>query len=607
MGGARELIVAILAAALAAYVSHGAAFRWAVDDVGARGARLLDLAGASFEEDLERFAALPGALVEFREIAEIDREADLAELNLLLERVAQESGARELFVLDYLGVAVAASGWRADQNVLGAWFGFRPYYFEALLHGRGAYHAVSAASGDRGFYFSRVFTSRADGRRYILVVRLDAARVEAAWSGAPLIALFDDAGVGFLSSTASLRFSALEPLDAEALRAFARSRQFERARLRLLDVVSDRSIGPWRILRFGSAPLDIDEALLVERPIADGRGFDGFVLRAFLDLGGARRRAAQIAALSGLSAFLLAAGAAGVARRRRRALEEHRREAEAKLELERRVIERTAALSETNARLEREAAERRAADAALERAETDLAQARKLAALGRLSADVSHELNQPLAAIRAYAENAETFLERADHQAAAGNLSRIAELAERIARIIANLRTFARGESPTLRPVKVGDALNDAYQLLESRFERIGARLERDDPGLETVVMFGRARLQQVFTNLLSNALDALGDADVRRITVSARRRDDRLDIEVRDTGPGLPAELLDAAFDPFVTTKGVGDGPGLGLGLSIVYGMATSSGGGVAVRNARQGGAVFTLTLRAAVEKEPA
>jgi two-component system C4-dicarboxylate transport sensor histidine kinase DctB len=301
-------------------------------------------------------------------------------------------------------------------------------------------------------------------------------------------------------------------------------------------------------------------------------------------------------AVSSLFLLLIA-----VYQRRRRIAERMALQAEANARLEVRVRERTSELLMSNRRLRASIEERDRAELELRQAQQELIQASKLAALGQMSAGLSHELNQPLSAIRSYADNAVAFLERENTDRARSNLSGIAELTERMARIIRNLRTYARNEQTPIRPVSVKDAITSASLLLESKARSAEAEIRLNLPEEDLVVMGGDVRLQQVFVNLLSNAIDAVADSAVRLIDVSVFRQGDEVHCRVRDSGPGIPQNEIGSVFDPFFSTKAVGQG--MGLGLSITIGIVEQFGGRIVAGNRPQGGAEFLVVLRLAEE----
>ncbi|KIQ69571.1 His Kinase A (phospho-acceptor) domain protein/Histidine kinase-, DNA gyrase B [Wenxinia marina DSM 24838] len=241
-------------------------------------------------------------------------------------------------------------------------------------------------------------------------------------------------------------------------------------------------------------------------------------------------------------------------------------------------------------------AERLEAEARLKKAQGDLVQAAKLSALGEMSAGISHELNQPLMAIRYFADNARGFLARGRPEVADGNLQRIGEMARRMGRIIRNLRAFARQENEALSDIGLAAVIEQVVEMAEVRARAAGATILWTAPDAPLVVRAGEVRLAQVILNLVTNAIDAMEGTPERRVEITARRADGRAVVEVRDTGPGIAEP--ERIFDPFYTTKSVGGEEGMGLGLSISYGLVQSFGGAIRGRNRDGGGAVFTVEL---------
>jgi two-component system C4-dicarboxylate transport sensor histidine kinase DctB len=268
--------------------------------------------------------------------------------------------------------------------------------------------------------------------------------------------------------------------------------------------------------------------------------------------------------------------------------------------LERRVEERTADLNAANAHLRVEVEERRSAEQRLRKTQNELVQAGKLAALGQMSAALSHEINQPLAAVKTYADNAVTFLDRDRLSEARENVSRISKMADRMAAISGHLRNFARRPQEDVGPVEVLHAIDDAMALMEARFKKTGAQVTFERPDAPIWVIGGQLRLQQVIINLLNNALDAMeGQSDpALEVAIEAPEGGTVL-IHVRDGGEGLDSEALAQLFDPFFTTKS--PGKGLGLGLSISYNIVEDFGGRLRARNREGGGAEFSIELRPA------
>ena len=285
--------------------------------------------------------------------------------------------------------------------------------------------------------------------------------------------------------------------------------------------------------------------------------------------------------------------------RRRHYLERIEFEGRTRHELETRVVERTSALEGLNSKLRQEVLEREQAQQELVRAQDELVQAGKLSALGTMSASISHELNQPLAAIRSYAENTEVLLDHERIEDARGNLKLISELTGRMASIIAHLRAFARRDRHALESVALQPALDDALALLAKRRRAMAVELIRDLPDAPLWVQAGETRLRQVLGNLLANALDALTEkATPRCLWLSAEQTADGVELRIRDNGPGFTSEAMARAREPFFTTKTRTQG--LGLGLAICDTLMRALGGELLLSNHPQGGALLILRLRA-------
>ena len=235
----------------------------------------------------------------------------------------------------------------------------------------------------------------------------------------------------------------------------------------------------------------------------------------------------------------------------------------------------------------------------MRKTQSDLVQAGKLAALGQMSAALSHEFNQPLAAVKTYADNAAILIERDRIAEARDNVTRISALTDRMASISRHLRNFARKPNEKLGSVDLAEVVADTAEIVAWRLKAADAMLKVDLGPVPLSVRGGAVRLQQVLVNIISNAADAVEGLDERTIELTARKKGGRVTISVRDHGPGVAPAIAERIFDPFFTTKGVGKG--LGLGLSISYNIVKDFGGSVSASNHPDGGAVFAIELDAA------
>ena len=285
-------------------------------------------------------------------------------------------------------------------------------------------------------------------------------------------------------------------------------------------------------------------------------------------------------------------------------------------ELNERVAERTADLSAANARLQTEVGERTRAERELRAAHDELVQTSKLAALGQMAAGITHELNQPLAALRAFSDNTRVLLERGEQGAARENLEAIAALTERMGKITNQLKLFVGRAQPRTARAPVVRAVCNSLNVLQKRLQGVALEvtlhaseamsgggsepldLAAEHP--ELVAYCDELRLEQALINLIGNALDAVSGVDAPRIGIEIGASFASLSLTVRDNGPGIPADVLPRLFEPFFTTKGMGEG--LGLGLAIASSIARDCGGTLSARNMPEGGAAFVLMLRRAL-----
>ncbi|MGR3758871.1 sensor histidine kinase [Roseobacteraceae bacterium NS-SX3] len=559
---------ALAVAALSAAVwSYG--YRQALDSLAERTAADLALASDRVSTQLQVYQELAVLMAEHPALQGLNTPWQRQEATALLTDVADKTAALDVFFADASGQVLAAA-----QGVTGGDVSSEGYFSRAMQGALGTGHGVLPGLGRRAYFYAAPAFAPDGGVRGALVVVADVEDVEQTWRGSlPAVFFTNRGGEVFISNRRELLFwrrgdggAGLSPPDGTPV-------HFEA-----------RRVARHEIWELGWSPYLPARALhqAVDLPVI------GMVGEILVDVAPARRIAALQAAA--LAAVCLAFGAMlYLATERRRAL------AAANQVLESRVAARTRALSAANLQLRREVAEREEAEAALKRAQAELVQAGKLSALGQMSAGISHELNQPLMAIQQYAENGAAFLDRGKGDRAGENLGRIKEMAGRMARIIKNLRAFARNESEPVARVDLVQVIGTAVELTEARLKADGVALKWDPPpGGPVYAWGGEVRLTQVLVNLINNAADAMLEQQERAITITLETGA-RLAVTVRDIGPGIKEP--EKMFEPFYSTKAVGSSEGMGLGLSISYGLVQSFGGRIRGANAERG-AVFTVEL---------
>ncbi|MGC1495583.1 MAG: ATP-binding protein [Sulfitobacter sp.] len=577
--GMRQRAALVLAFIAIVLVLAGTVWRYGyiqgLDQLKARGQADLALAGDRLVGQLQRYRDLAVLMADHPQVQAQLGGRGGTETAALLQEVADKSAALDVAVLDRTGRVVVAA-----QGDLSRDLSDQRHVQRALRGALGWGHGAGLPLTQRAFYHAAPVFDRLGQVQGVVVVVTDLNGIDYNWRGTNPAAFFTDAdGIVYIANRTELLFwqrpkgtPGLVPPRGDAP-AFAVSEP-----------------GGHEVWHLGWGRYLPQDALHLTQdlPVI---GMTGEVL---LDI--SQTRAFALSQALAVAALCLAFGSLlYLAAERRRAL------AEANVQLEGRVAERTVALRETNDELRREAAEREEAQAALRRAQDDLVQAGKLSALGQMSAGISHELNQPLMAIRSFAENAVQFMERGAPDRATENLTRISDMARRMGRIIQNLRAFARQESGPQDRVDLRAALQSALDLTRSHIEDAGVRLVYEPADTPLWVRGGEVRLGQVFVNLITNAVDAMAGGAEKTLHVEISQSE-VISVNFRDTGPGI--EMPDKVFDPFYTTKETGNTGGMGLGLSISYGIVQSFGGQIKGSNISGGGALFSVTLEPAEDK---
>lgn len=552
---------------------------------------------------LSRSEALPALIAERPIFAAVLRDPDNEGLipfaNEQLRQTALSLGVSDIYVMDAQGTTIIASNYRLPRSFIGRNFAFRPYFTDAIANGIGRYHALGTTSGERGYYFAApVF----DAGRIIgaVAVKMTLDGFETAWrDGQTRVIVTDRHNVIFMSDQRDWHFRTLGPLSEAAIAEISVTQQYPLALLSPLSFEASTGAARQELVIEDPAGAGARRYILQQALIASAQLRVGVLTQS----ASARTEALGALAILWLAILLVALLVAVFWQRRAQLLERIERQSREAETLEARVRERTRDLAQANRKLSTEIDERIRTETRLRQTQAELVQAGKLAALGQMSAALSHEFNQPLAAVKTYAENALSFLERGREGEARDNIGRISTMADRMAAISKHLRNFARRPQEKLRPAPVGAVLRDAMDLLQARIERARAQIAITGlPPDDIWIMGGRVRLQQVVVNLVSNALDAMaGQSAPPRIEITLTCHEGMAHLALRDHGTGLDVAARDQIFDPFFTTKDVGQG--LGLGLSISYNIIRDFGGKIVADNHPQGGAIFTLILPLAEE----
>jgi len=527
----------------------------------------LALYSGSIISELQRNSVVPLLLSRDPLLIGALNSADFTAAPQRLISYKDEIGAASITLLDNTGRIVAAT----DRSRIGEVHRNDPAFVSALRVNDTAFTFQKTEAGAFVFNYARRLESEKQGIGVILV-EVDLRKLEARWVGAAeAIMVTDSEGVVILTTEPSWRGRN----KAEALATTSAPSAITRA----IQAAGDWGVLPTDTYLLGQGVMQSEAKI----------PFQGWRLTSFTSFSSVRARVNSVLALEIMFFALFAALTFYLL---------SRRAATKSLFFQR----ESADLRRLNERLQREIAEREKAERNLEVAEQTIAQSSKLAALGEMSAAVSHELNQPLAAMKTYLAGAKLLLQRRRPDEALSSFQRIDDLIERMGAITRQLKSYARKGDEAFEPVDMRTCVSASLAMMEPQLKQMNIEITQTLPRDAVMVRVDRLRLEQVIVNLLRNALDAMQGQDGRELDLILSMGDTAT-LTVRDNGQGI--EDLDALFEPFYTTKRPGDG--IGLGLAISSGIVADLGGRLTARNGRAGGAVFEVVLPLASAKQPA
>jgi two-component system C4-dicarboxylate transport sensor histidine kinase DctB len=537
----------------------------------------------SVESEIERFRYLPDVIGQDGRVVATLRQpgspglADAA--NAYLQAVRGMSGADELYVLNQSGMTIAASNWNEPGSFVGHNYAFRPYFIDAMAAGSGRFYAVGVTTGKPGYFLS----SRVDvdGQAIgVVVAKVDMGPLALTWAAAgEMSAVADRDGIVFLSGDPRWSYRPLRALAGETVALLRAERRYDG-----IDIAAATPLAP--AAKDGSGSLLIalpdDTYLLGRRAIEP----DGWQLLSALPLESVEREARLVGGLAALIA-MLGVGALVFFNQRRQIL---RLKLEQNVILERRVAERTQALAH-------EVEERRRTEAELRATQENLIHAAKLAALGRMSAAIVHEVSQPLSALDNTLAAADLHAQRDARAEVHRNLGNARNLLRRMQRTVKHLRTFSSRRDPgPPEAVNLAGVLDAALDIVAPQARDAAVRVEKSVPADLPPVAGNAVRLEQVFINLVLNAIEATAEAGHQDVWVAASSGEQGVSVEIADTGAGIPETVRERLFEPFFTTKSTGES--LGLGLSISRTLVEEFGGSLRFDGRPGGGALVTVVL---------
>ncbi len=505
---------------------------------------------AGLESELNKFSLVPQVLAADPEVARLlagDNNAR-AVLNRRLSALARQTNAAAIYLMDTRGLTVAASNWDRPDSFVGSDYSFRDYFTLAIADGAANEFALGTVSGRPGLYLSERVGLAKDPLG-VVAVKVEFDRLEAQWrDGQDAVFVTQQEGIILLTSNPEWRFHAAASAgDAGPSR--------DRATYAMRFGVDEPEPFELPVAGPAASPVRLVEKIQPIAPV-------GWELHLLADPAPRLSTAianGRLAVVLGVALFSLA-GAGGFIWLRQRK--------------------------------ERAAAELSAQTAALRE---QLQQANRLATLGQITAGLGHEIRQPLAAMRVYAESGERLLAAGRSLEVADNFDKIARLAEKIGRITEESLQFSRRTPSEPKDIPLSEVIEGSLLLLRDQIRQRSINLALPKPDASGVMVRAQhVQLEQVLVNLLQNAVHASGQGGQIFVTIEQNRQHVRL--SVADNGPGVAADLRETLFQPFVT----GRDDGIGLGLAIARDIMCRIGGDLVLEESASG-ARLTMVIPAA------
>jgi len=591
----RTLLGLVLLAGLALpYLAYWWADSATTERLREAGAQRLEVYATSLENLLDKYDLVPRMLELDKDVVRLlenpgDEDARNS-VNEYLEGLNKKAESSNIYIINLQGRTQAASNWRQKDSFIGDDVNFRPYIRNALRGRPGGFYGVGTTSLEPGYFYAHGIYK--DGRMLgVAAIKVSIESQQRSWTqGADKVALVDPHGVIFLSSDPEWKFRALRPLSNNVRAELEQTRQYFAQALPPLTLKHDEALANGDrllVIRNSNAPGAASTPLMLAQTRSLAPRDWTFIYMS--DLNAARGNASL--------AFLFALLAYGFLillflywRQRLRAKEE----------LERMVAERTASLARMTQDLSKEIDVRRQAEQQLQITQNELFQAGKLAVLGQMSASITHELNQPLTALRTMSDNAVLLFERGRLDDVRNNLKTISQVVARMGTITGKLKGFARKSNAELGPVSIHTSISNALVLVERRIQLDQVTFQLRIDKADIYALCDSNRLEQVLLNLMTNALDSMAGCAVRELVLEVSSKPGRVLIRVADSGPGLSDEARKRLFEPFYTSKPQGEG--LGLGLAISEQIIRDFGGSLRAEQA-SAGACFVIELKEAQE----
>ena len=489
-------------------------------------------------------------------------------LNKHLLELTQQAGLEAVYLMNTNGLTIAASNYQQDINYIGKNYSFRPYFKQALAGKSSDFFAIGATTGKPGYFISQPVYNRDNEIVGVLAAKVSVKSFLRLWPDESLRGFVTNKdSVIILASNEDWLYHTLKGLTNEQLATIRDQKQFANVPLQTLNWTQQ-----------ASGQVDIkNQSFLYAKTTTLANGWQ---LHMLVNTNQVKARSLFAASLISTAIFFLWAWALVVRSKR------------LKQALHNSEVDRQQLVT-VNQQMQKEIGERIMAESKLAKAQRQLVQSSRMAALGQLSASVIHELGQPLSALKTYIAAAEMSSPTPQMESFLGNLQRVTE---RMQTTTDELRLFSRPGDVTMEQVRLKSVIDKALSLIENSLsdpQPIAVKQHCDS----TACVIGHPhRIEQVITNLLTNAIAALANTNHALIDISIKEEANNWVIEIADNGPGFGIRDPERLFEAFYTTKS--DQQGMGLGLAISAAIVEEHHGKIWAALNPNGGAIFFVSL---------
>ena len=567
---ALQLLIALVVL-VALVLVHVFLREYYLEQQSAKQTERVDVYRNSLFATLSRHDYLPGVLS--KNDALFDKAFNEPEqASQILESIRSASEADFIYIMAADGTTIASSNWDQETSFVGEKYGFRPYFTQAVAHGSGDFFGIGATTNIAGYFVSARYPEIGPVKA-ITAVKVNSSTLDKNWKGSEEeVFVSDKNGVVILSSSPKWRYKSLRAISQLQRDEISAQRQF-----------GDETLAPLGLKQVGDSASLVSILNTQYLQTTTDIGKMGWELHYLVPYSVVRSQLvsfwskAIILALMGIAALLLM-----------RMINAHNALRDSQGE--------SSKLRELNRSLEHEIIERKQVESALRKAETDLRRTSKLTAMGQLSASITHELGQPLSAMRTYLASlgAHSSQETQDKTQA-----KLIALVERMISITQQLRYFARSGDKEIREVNLRDTIQGALNSTQPAIQAANVTLDIQQSNTPVNVLAGSVRMEQVLVNLIRNALDAMQEnpaEKARHLLIHLSTEQNQAVLTVEDSGEGISEEAQKMLYEPFYSTKP--SGIGMGLGLAISTNIVAELEGSLSAENRPEGGARFIVRV---------